>query len=49
MVLMEDSVVMDRTAWRVVDKERGLGVGVLHLVDGSDHLWGDSKPLLGLG
>ena len=27
----------------------GLGDGVLHLVDGSDHLRGDGEVLLGLG
>ena len=32
-----------------VDKECGFGDGVLHLVDGGDHLRGDGELLLGLG
>ena len=57
MVLMEDSADscvrgggdgQDGVA-AGVDKESGLGDGVLHMVDGGDHLWGDSELLLGLG
>ena len=58
MVLMEDSADScvqgvrgdgQNSVVAGVDKERGLGDGVLHLVHGSDHLWGDGELLLGLG
>ena len=52
MVLMEDTAERcvrgiggdgENSAAVGVDEESGLGDGVLHLVDGGDHLWGGGK------